>query len=188
MCLYCLAQWIISSCICILKLPDKKQEVFYYFWVIHIIGGKELYAPLVSSSLPNSLISEANWIVRGRCRSGEDLGIRLKPGDICYLDYGQAYLNEAGYQHFGLVITVYSHKALVVPMTSNKAQYASAYDEKENPRGKRHLMRIGALPGMAKPSVLFLNDMKFIKAHMDENSVLFLRVKTRLLRIISGMV
>lgn len=57
-------------------------------------------------------------------------------------------------------------------------------------------MRIGALPGMAKPSVLFLNDMKFIntarvidvKAHMDENSVLFLRVKTRLLRIISGMV
>lgn len=165
-------------------------------WTNYMRYRKELYAPLVSSSLPNSLISEANWIVRGRCRSGEDLGIRLKPGDICYLDYGQAYLNEAGYQHFGLVITVYSHKALVVPMTSNKAQYASAYDEKENPRGKRHLMRIGALPGMAKPSVLFLNDMKFIntarvidvKAHMDENSVLFLRVKNRLLRIISGMV
>lgn len=165
-------------------------------WTNYMHYRKELYAPLVSSSLPNSLISEANWIVRGRCKSGEDLGIRLKPGDICYLDYGQAYLNEAGYQHFGLVITVYSHKALVVPMTSNKAQYASAYDEKENPRGKRHLMRIGALPGMAKPSVLFLNDMKFIntarvidvKAHMDENSVLFLRVKTRLLRIISGMV
>lgn len=165
-------------------------------WTNYMHYRKELYAPLVSSSLTNSLISEANWIVRGRCRSGEDLGIRLKPGDICYLDYGQAYLNEAGYQHFGLVITVYSHKALVVPMTSNKAQYASAYDEKENPRGKRHLMRIGALPGMAKPSVLFLNDMKFIntarvidvKAHMDENSVLFLRVKSRLLRIISGMV
>ena len=165
-------------------------------WTNYMHYRKELYAPIVSNFLPNSLISEANWIVRGRCRSGEDLGINLVSGDICYLDYGQAYLNEAGYQHFGLVITVYSHKALIVPMTSNKVQYSSAYDEKDNPKGKKHLMRIGLVPGLNKPSVLFLNDMKFIntarvidvKAHIDVDSALFLKVKARLMRIISGMV
>lgn len=165
-------------------------------WSHYVACRKAIYAPLVSSSLPNSLISEANWIIRGRCTSSKPFGIEVRAGDVCYLDYGQAYLNEAGYQHFGLVITLYSHKALVVPMTSNKTQYASAYDEKENPKGKKHLMRIGQLPGMNKPSVLFLNDMKFIntarvidvKAHMEENSSQFLLVKARLMRILSGMV
>ena len=76
-------------------------------------------------------------------------------------------------------------------MTSNPVQYRSAYDEKENPGGRTHLMRLGQLPGMAKPSVLFLNDMKYvntariidIKAHLDTDRALFAKIRRRMLAI-----
>ncbi|MEG0076609.1 hypothetical protein [Anaerorhabdus sp.] len=92
------------------------------------------------------LISDANWAIRGKTLSCQEMGIRIRPGDICYIDYGQAYLNEIGFQHFGLVIRIYQQKAFVVPMTSNEVQYNSAYDPINNPSGKRHLMRLGWLP------------------------------------------
>lgn len=163
-------------------------------WQNYLHYKKEVYEPLLPRQLEHNLISEANWVIRSRCQSGLDMGIFVRPGDICYIDFGQAYLNEAGYQHFGLVMTVYSRKALVVPMTSNEKQYKHAYDPRQNPSGKRHLMRIGLIEGMKKPSVLFLNDMKFIntarvietRAHIDTHELLFLEIKHRLFEIIIG--
>lgn len=160
-------------------------------WDSYVRMRKNVYKPLVSTHLDSNLVSEANWVLRSQCRCGEDLGIQARPGDVVYMDFGQAYLNEAGYQHFGIIISMCRHKALVIPMTSNPVQYRSAYDEKENPGGRTHLMRLGQLPGMAKPSVLFLNDMKYvntariidIKAHLDTDSALFAKIRRRMLAI-----
>ena len=86
----------------------------------------------------------------------------IAPGDICFIDFGRAYITEAGYQHFGLVLKVFNGKAFVIPMTSNHEAWLKAYDEKDNPEGLKHLYRLGYVEGLYKESVLFLNDGKYI--------------------------
>ena len=148
----------------------------------------DLYSALLPQNVEGALLSDANWIIRGHYAGGDELGIEVIPGDICYMDFGQAYLNEAGFQHFGLVINTWCRKALVIPMTSNESTYEKAWDERENPFGKRNLMRLGIVDGMEKPSVLFLNDMKFvntarvieIRTHIDVYGELFHTVEERI--------
>lgn len=131
------------------------------------------------------LLSTQNYLKRGALKYNEHLPLSV--GDICYIDFGQAYLNEAGYQHFGLIISMMNGKAFVVPMTSNPYTYDQAYDKQTNPSGKVHLMRIGQLKGLNKPSVLFINDAKFInttriievKGHLDITEHLFDRIRRR---------
>lgn len=155
----------------------------------------EVYEGLVPKSIDSALLSEVNWIGRGNCMSGEDVGIRVEVGDIVYMDYGQAYLNEMGYQHFGLVLAICEKKALVVPMTSNAKTYANAYDPEENPKGKKNLFGLpGIIDGLCKKSVLFLNDMKFVntariiekKAHIDAKSATFRKIQLRIMMILFG--
>ena len=94
--------------------------------------------------------------------------------------------SEIGYQHFGLIITIFHNKSFVVPMSGNHTAYLQAYS-KENPKGKRHLMRLGKIKGMNKESVLFINDAKWIntariidvKAHLRRDSELFREIKDR---------
>lgn len=83
-------------------------------------------------------------------------------GDVVYVDFGQAYLNEAGYQHLGLVLATFNGKIFVVPMSSNPKTYQEAYHPDENPEGRAHLMRFGKRCGLKQASVLFINDSKFI--------------------------
>lgn len=161
-------------------------------WQSYIRSRKEVYRNLVNEHLDSNMVSEANWILRSHYSSGEEMGLNIVPGDICYTDFGQAYLNETGYQHFGIVMAVCRRKALVIPMTSNPVQYAKAYDARENPAGRKHLMRLGKIEPMNRPSVLFLNDMKFIntarvidvKAHLDVHSALFRRIQQRMLEVL----
>lgn len=161
-------------------------------WQNYIRSRREVYRNLVNEHLDSNMVSEANWILRSHYSSGEEMGLNIVPGDICYTDFGQAYLNETGYQHFGIVMAVCRRKALVIPMTSNPVQYAKAYDPQENPAGRKHLMRLGKIEPMNRPSVLFLNDMKFIntarvidvKAHLDVRSVLFRRIQQRMLEVL----
>lgn len=146
------------------------------------------YSTLMPEKVEEAMVSENNWISRGQCSSGDELGIQVSPGDICYMDFGQAYLNEMGFQHFGLVISIWQLKALVIPMTSNENTYENAWDYQENPYGRRNLMRIGTVCGLLKPSVLFLNDMRFVntarvidvKAHLDVDSALFQAIEQRI--------
>jgi hypothetical protein len=113
--------------------------------------------------------------------------IPLSIGDVAYIDFGHAYLHEAGYQHFGLVLSIANGKLFVVPMTSNPVAYAQAFDALQNPQGKQHLMRVGILPGLLRPSVLFLNDSKFIsstriieiKGHLSVSDPLFSHIAHR---------
>lgn len=139
----------------------------------------------VKEALPR-LVSEQNLRERRNHVNCAELGVDIRVGDICYIDFGEAYINEIGYQHFGLLITIFHNKAFVVPMSGNHSAYVQAYS-KDNLKGKRHLMRLGKIKGMNKESVLFINDAKWIntarvidvKAHLDRNSELFLEIKER---------
>ncbi len=163
-------------------------------WSDYMRYKEGVYSALIPENVESSLISERNWAERASLESAEDLGIHVQTGDICYMDFGIAYLNEAGFQHFGLVLRNYQKKVLVVPATSNPTTYQKAYDPITNPQGRKHLMRIGLVPGLVRPSVLFLNDIKFvnsariidIKAHLDPEGDLFREIKARVSAIING--
>jgi hypothetical protein len=161
-------------------------------WRQYLECRRDLYGQLFPQERDSSMLSEANWMMRRNFSCGDAIGIRPRRGDICYMDFGQsAYLNEAGYFHFGLVMSLCQKKALVIPMTSNAVQYQNALSA-DNPDGRRHLMRIGQVPGMHKPSVLFLNDMKYvntariicIRAHIDEDSRLFRQIRRRMVEVL----
>lgn len=107
-------------------------------------------------------ISGLNRIQRGKAWAHESFAGDITVGDICYIDYGLAYINEAGYQHFGLVLAIFHHKFLVVPMTSNATTIQNARNV--DFEGKKHLYFLGKIRGLNKPSVLFLNDFKFINS------------------------
>ena len=160
-------------------------------WQKYLKYRKEVYGKLLEDRVQGNMISEANWILRRNYVCSDDIGICVRAGDVVYLDYGQAYLNEMGYQHFGLIVSICRGKALIIPMTSNAAHYRNAYDPEENPEGKPHLMRLGKLEGMRKESVLYLNDLKYINtariirvmAHLDTDSELYRRIRERMQKI-----
>lgn len=135
----------------------------------------------------DTLMSDLNYQNRSQLKSCRSFGMTIRPGDICYIDFGKAYRQEAGYQHFGLVLNVFDAKALVIPMTSSFSAFQKAYDPLYNPYGARHLMRLGKVDGLYKYSILFLNDGKFIntariidiKGHLDPSSRLFQQIRER---------
>lgn len=126
-------------------------------------------------------ISGYNRFMRQNCISSLDFNLRIKVGDIVYCDFGQAYLNEAGFQHFGLVLKIFSYKAFVVPMSSNAQTVLKAKNHPHQHEYKDHLFYIGMPKGLNRPSVLFLNDAKFIntariievKSALETDSELF---------------
>ncbi len=131
-----------------------------------------------------SMLSEQNYRQRHKASGCEALGVWVRPGDICYIDFGLSYLNEAGFQHFGLVLRLINNKAFVIPMTSNEKTYFDSISKNR----KAHLMPIGKVKGMNKNSVLFLNDARCIntariidvKAHVPIQSNLFKEINERL--------
>lgn len=162
-----------------------------YRWHSYLNMKRFIYDKLDRKNVEVNMISEANWILRKDGLSCEKFGINVQVGSICYIDFGPAYLNEIGYQHFGLIMSFCQKKALIVPMTSNMVQYQNAYDPVDNPNGKKNLFRIGMVDGMNKPSVLFLNDAKYIntariidvKAYINPHSRMFRAIQQRLFAI-----
>ena len=138
---------------------------------------------LNSKEAAKILLSTQNYIQRSMLKIHETFEVNV--GDVCYIDFGQAYLNESGFQHFGIVISKLNGKVFVVPMTSNPYTYAQAYDRIENPTGRKHLMRFGQRNGLNRESVLFINDCKFINptriieivGHLDINEPFFIKIQ-----------
>lgn len=138
------------------------------------------------------LVSNINYLERYKMFGCEDLNVDIRVGDVCYIDFGCAYIQEIGYQHFGLILSIYKNKAFVVPMSSNQTEYEKAYDDKDNPNGSKHLMRFEKLKGMNKNSVLFINDAKWIntariidvKSHLKVDSKKFSDIMKRVKDII----
>lgn len=125
-------------------------------------------------------------------RNCAERGVDIHIGDICYIDFGNTYIQEVGFQHFGIILSICKNKAYIVPMSSNQKAYSQAYC-KENPKGKIHLMRLNKIGEMNKNSVLFINDSKWIntariidvKAHLNRHSELFKEIKERVKDMIS---
>ncbi|NLC95977.1 MAG: hypothetical protein GX675_00185 [Erysipelotrichaceae bacterium] len=172
------------------KTNNDLRKEYYREWQKYLKHKRNVYSQIDDKSLDANMVSEANWILRNKYVSCESFGVNAKTGDICFIDFGQAYVNETGYQHFGLIMSFCKNKALVIPMTSNTVQYQKAFDD-DKLEGKIHLLRIGKIPGLSKPSVLFMNDMKYInssriidiKAHINTNSSLFRLIQQRMLKI-----
>ncbi len=161
----------------------EKQYAFYQQMKINEVK------KLSEGKMIRRITSEANWVLRSKYASCLEFGVNIRVGDICFIDFGdESYLYEVGFQHFGIILSFCHGKAFVIPMTSNPEMVNQAYDIQKRPNGKKHLMGIGLIPGMAKESVLFLNDGKFIntariidvKANINKNSALFQEIKKRL--------
>lgn len=165
----------------------KDEEFWPIIWNEYINQKLEEFDNLSTKEALHRIMSELNYKLRSSSMSCEDLGVRIKVGNICFVDYGVSYINEAGYQHFGLVMSITNGKALVVPMTSNAHTYKQS-------QYKEHLMTIGKIEGMNKESVLFLNDARFIntariidvKAYIPKNSELFNDIQKKLWNCIIG--
>lgn len=177
----------------LLKVQEEKGKPLSYYELDHLLKQYVeetygFYKVLPFKDAVVRMLSEENYRERYQANSCEELGVWVKPGDICYIDYGMGYLNEAGFQHFGLVMKIVNSKAFVIPMTSNE----KTYQESIKNRPKSHLMAIGKVKGMNKNSVLFLNDYKSIntariidvKAHIPTDSKLFLSIHQRLSKIV----
>lgn len=162
---------------------DLERVIDYYFE-----NKKHYLMSLNKRNAARILISMYNFEQRNKLKSSELLGYKVKIGDICYVDFGQAYLNEAGYQHFALVVGYCNSKALVVPMSSNNIMYKQSFCSKKYTNGKKHLYRLPEVQGLYKKSVLFLNDIKYIntsriiaiKSHIDPKTNLFKDILARI--------
>lgn len=158
----------------------KEQQFWKEVMKMYIREKVGYYQCLSTKEALWSLISECNYKARSQAMSCEELGVWIRVGDICYIDFGINYLNEAGFQHFGLIISISNNKVLVIPMTSNEKTLQKAKTAKSK-KMKSHLLEIGKIAGMHKESTLFLNDAKFInsariidvKAHISVRSNLF---------------
>lgn len=137
-------------------------------------------------------ISMVNHLNNHEMHNCNERGVDIRVGDVCYIDFGNAFIEEIGFQHFGIIMSICRNKAFVVPMSGNKKAYAQAYD-KNNPNGKKHLMRLNKIGSMNKHSVLLINDSKWIntariidvKGHLKRNSQLFNEIMERVKDMIS---
>ncbi len=137
-------------------------------------------------------ISGINRLERMRYRSCAQNNVRIRVGDVCFIDFGQVYVHEAGYQHFGVIMALTNHKAFVVPMTSNSMTFDYAVDQSRIEQGKNHLMQIGYVQGLNKKSVCFINDCRFIntariidvKGYIPPEGDLFKSIQQRILQCI----
>ena len=59
---------------------------------------KSFVSKLNPKEVIKMMLSTQNYMTRSAWRVDERHDVKV--GDVCYIDYGQAYLNEAGYQHF----------------------------------------------------------------------------------------
>ena len=124
------------------------------------VAEEELLSELNENEVYDYMLSKLNFCQRKQMYSSLEAKVYVRVGDICFTDFGLAYLSEVGYQHFGLVLAMKHGKIFVVPMSGNKNAYNKAYDPVSH-IGKRHLMRLPEIEGLNKSSVLFLNDAKF---------------------------
>lgn len=156
---------------------EVNEMIDQYVSVLH----EELYKMNVSEA-KRECISGFNRMLRRDYISNHRINVKV--GDICYIDFGQAYINEAGFQHFGLVVAMFNFKAFVIPMSSNMRQIRQAYNYPGVRDYRTHLYYIGKIKGMNRHSVLFLNDGKFIntsriievKAHLSVESEMFIEI------------
>lgn len=76
----------------------------------------ELYQELYLVNADNMLISDTNYITKGRNYASSQKN-DYKPGDIVYVDLDRSYFNEIGYQCEAVIASVVANKCVLVPFT-----------------------------------------------------------------------
>ncbi len=164
---------------------DKQEMVMKYALIYH-----QYMMKLPMKIAMMECLSGTNRLQRSDPTYLQQAVSLLRIGDVCYIDYGQAYTYEAGFQHFGVILSIVSNKVFVVPMTSNQQTFTKADPTMDYPLP--HIFQLGLIDGLTKPSVCFLNDAKFInkariisvKGHIDVESLLFKRLRKRVFETI----
>jgi hypothetical protein len=164
---------------------DKHEMIMKYALLYH-----QYLMQLPMKVAMMECVSGANRLERSEPTYLQKAITPLHIGDVCYIEYGHAYTYEAGFQHFGIILSVVQNKVFVVPMTSNARTYVKADPNTAYPLS--HVFQLGLIPGLTKSSVCFLNDAKFInrariiniKGHIDPESLLFKRLRKRVFETI----
>ena len=143
---------------------------------------KKMLQTMESREVFDYMISKLNFCKRRLAFSYKEVQghYTLRKGDICYIDFGQAYVMEIGYLHFGLILAFCHQKAFVVPMTGKCRE------------DKEYIFPLGQISGLYKESYLFLNDAKWIntariidiKGHLDPEAGLFQTIQKSVVRCI----
>lgn len=77
------------------------------------IAEEQLLEGLNESEVYDYMLSKLNFCQRKQMYSSLEAKVYVKVGDICFTDFGLAYLSEVGYQHFGLVLAMKNGKIFV---------------------------------------------------------------------------
>lgn len=85
------------------------------------IAEEKLLSGLNESEVYDYMLSKLNFCQRKQMYSSLEAKVYVKVGDICFTDFGLAYLSEVGYQHFGLVLAMKHGKIFVVPMSGSSS-------------------------------------------------------------------
>lgn len=160
-----------------------------------LLDMKKNYLQLIRNQIENLeyqefhqiYISRMNYIERYKFSSNYETGVIVNVGDICYIDFGEAFIQEIGYQHFGLVISSFRGKFFVVPMSGKQDIYQELLSE-DGKLARPHLYPLAKRSGLNKNSILFLNDAKYIngariidvKSHLDPSSLEFKEIEAQL--------
>lgn len=123
----------------------------------------------------STILSDANWIQKSTFKSfknedGHD--VVVEPGKVYYIDYGKTFKGELAYFHYGLCIGKRDGKILVVPITSAKDYFGSAYHPINNLKADKKNRQALQAEGFSKDCVLKINDTKYISAgRIEKESV-----------------
>lgn len=120
----------------------------------------------------STILSDANWIQKSTFKSFKDdngFDILIEPGKVYYIDYGKTFNGELAYFHYGLCIGKRDGKILVVPITSGKDYFSSAYHPINNPNANKKNRQALQSEGFGKDCVLKINDTKYISAGRIES-------------------
>lgn len=120
------------------------------------------------------LYSDMNWIKKCHLSAAIDEDgneINPKIGHLYYIDYGNTFKNEIGYQHHGVCIGKSKNKVLVVPTRSGTDVFERSYHPIDNPEGEKAFRRGLHSEGFLKDCVLLIDDVKYISsARIDKES------------------
>ena len=104
------------------------------------------------------LIAEQDWLKRKDSISTYKNVI----GKILKIDFGKTYNTEIGYIHYGLCISEFDDKYLVIPLTTANDEIKASYHPKYRVYGKKRLFLLKKEDGNTQDSALYMNDARYI--------------------------
>ena len=58
-------------------------------------------------------ISMVNHLNNHEMHNCNERGVDIRVGDVCYIDFGNAFIEEIGFQHFGIIMSICRNNCLL---------------------------------------------------------------------------